>query len=348
VSSGCSVTVAPQDGQLGRGGTGGCENSGGGGGGYYGGNAGVLSSFILFKDCNNQFIISLGGGGEDGGGAGGGSSRSFGFSTVYTNGYQTGHGQITIEFYSTLIYQFSCTKTIQNFTVPQGYNYMAVDLRGAAGGNGGTTGTPGYGARVQSYFSVNPGTLLNVFVGCQGATASAAVNGQFNNLALGEGGGYNGGGPGYGVATGGGGATDIRIGGTAYANRIIVAGGGGGMFISDYCGTNQKGGDGGKFGSSSAPVGGSCTVGLTANGGDWNAGGTAGTSVGGTPAATSGGLGMGGKGGNVNSGGGGGGYYGGKEDSFVVLPCSVCLYLNICSFPLQFSFLFPFVHPALL
>jgi hypothetical protein len=306
----------------------------------------VICNYLTLK---RDVFLFLGGGGEDGGGGGGGSSRSFGFSTVYTNGYQTGHGRITIEFYSTLIYQFSCTKTIQNFTVPQGYNYMTVDLRGAAGGNGGTTGTPGYGARVQSYFSVSPGTLLNVFVGCQGATGSSAVNGQYNNLALGEGGGYNGGGPGYGLATGGGGATDIRIGGTAYVNRMIVAGGGGGKYISDLCGTNQKGGDGGQFGSSSAPVGGSCpATGLAANGGDWNAGGTAGTSVGGTPAATSGGLGMGGKGGNVNSGGGGGGYYGGKEDSFVVLPCSVCLYLNICSFPLQFSFLFPFVHPALL
>jgi hypothetical protein len=187
---------------------------------------------------------------------------------------------------------------------------MAVDLRGAAGGTGGAAGSPGYGARVQSYFSVNPGTMLNVFVGCQGAAGSSAVNGQYNsNNGLA---GYNGGGAGFGLGSGGGGATDIRIGGTAYANRIIVAGGGGGKYIDTNCGNNPKGGDGGKFGSSSTAVGGSCpALGSLATGGDWTAGGTAGNSLGGTPAATNGGLGVGGKGGYVSSGGGGGGYYGG-------------------------------------
>lgn len=56
--------------------------------------------------------------------------------------------------------------------------------------------------------TLNKNTTLNIYVGGQN--------------------GYNGGGAGNSIYGVGGGATDIRVGGTANANRIFVAGGGGG------------------------------------------------------------------------------------------------------------------------
>lgn len=56
--------------------------------------------------------------------------------------------------------------------------------------------------------TLNKNTTLNIYVGGQN--------------------GYNGGGAGNSIYGVGGGATDIRVGGTANANKIFVAGGGGG------------------------------------------------------------------------------------------------------------------------
>jgi hypothetical protein len=251
----------------------------------------------------------LGGGGHTGGTGGGGSSISLGgWDTLYTTGYQTGDGQIKIEFLSNLVYM-KCSQRMQNITVPEGYNYMYVDMTGAASGGGGVSGTPGYGARVQSYFTVTPGTTVHLNVGCKGNDCGAS-----GSVA----GGYNGGGIGYGsgasVSNGGGGGTDIRIGGIQLQHRIMVAGGGGGYYCAGNCGT-RKGGDGGKFGTTGSTLtsGGCPKQGLPGGGGaDWTTGGSAGASVS-TPIATAGSLGKGGSGGYVTSGGGGGGYYGGKE-----------------------------------
>jgi hypothetical protein len=240
-------------------------------------------------------------------------------NTVYTTGYQTGDGSITIEFYTNPTFKFSCTKSIQNLTVPLGYNYMYVDMSGAAAGSGGI-GTPGYGARVQSYFSVIPGLLLHVSVGCQGAScpSSPVSSGTFFS------GGFNGGGVGYGNnnnvgGTGGGGASDVRVGGISLSDRVGVAGGGGGYFCGSFCGA-LKGGDGDRFGHSGTYSSNSACTSYSNNPGGGAtsvSGGIAGYDSG-SPHATPGIAGYGGNGGYANSGGGGGGYYGGKTEELSV------------------------------
>lgn len=157
---------------------------------------------------------------------------------------------------------FSCTKTIQNITVPTGANYMYVNIQGAAGGVG-VGGTPGYGARVQSYFNVHQGDVLHVVVGCQGTTTA---------------GGYNGGGKYRGSATSGGGASDIRLTNSRLSDRIIVAGGGGGILTVTKCGA-QKGGDSGKFGVDGVGAIAACSTAAgkpIAKGGTWSSGGLGG------------------------------------------------------------------------
>jgi hypothetical protein len=259
----------------------------------------------LFLDAH------LGGGGIDGGSGGGGSSYSIGtsFSSRYTAGYQIGDGYAMVEFFSKPTYSFSCTKTVQNVTVPIGYNTISVDITGAAGGSGGNQGTPGYGARVRSYYPVTPGTVLYVTVGCQGnGAATATLNGGLNS------GGYNGGGAADGLGTGGGGATDIRIGGLDMSSRVVIAGGGGGYYSGGGCGS-LKGGDGGKFGNPGTPPLTSCSPSLnqpTAGGGNWTAGGAPGTAPPGFSfISRAGRLGFGGVTGCCNAGGSGAGYYGG-------------------------------------
>jgi hypothetical protein len=206
---------------------------------------------------------------------------------------------------------FECTASMQTVTIPAGVDRIYVDIQGAAAGSA-NGGTPGYGARVRSYLNVSPGTQLNIFVGCQGTLGN---------------GGYNGGGnavpncgtywitiPGMGswevpyfYAGGGGGASDIRIGGIELANRIIVAGGGGGNYFESgvSCSTTEKGGDAGENGYSGSCGcnGGGCST--FAGGGSAFSGGS------GSSLASPGILGLGGRSIDCRSGGGGGGYYGG-------------------------------------
>jgi hypothetical protein len=270
----------------------------------------LFVSFIPFVHLFIFILIShyysLGGGGPDGGSGGGGSSISFGHNTVYTSGFYLPDyydGKAIIELFSHPFYQFSlCTKQVQNITVPPGTYFLAVDLAGGSGGLGGA-GLPGYGARVQSYFTVIPGTLLFVSVGCTGT---------------GNAGGFNGGGAPYYSGTGGGGATDIRLGGLDLSHRIIVAGGGGGSYQGPNCGL-QKGGDGGKYGL--AGSGSTCDDSPgkpSGQGGTWSKGGRGGPPRDclGNPVlyAKNGTLGFGGAGGCINSAGGGGGYYGGNKE----------------------------------
>jgi hypothetical protein len=182
----------------------------------------------------------------------------------------------------------------QTFTVPTSSYFISVDVFGASGGIGGGNGSPGYGARVQAILPVIPGTVLNIYVGGMGSTTTGCFAGLTAD------GGFNGGGAGTVCSTSGGGASDIRIGGTALTNRIVVAGGGGGYHHG--CGNGiQRGGDGGLVGGN----------GVTTYCGQTS--GRGGTAIGGggssAPSAV-GSLGQGGPGFN-NAGGGGGGYYGG-------------------------------------
>lgn len=160
---------------------------------------------------------------------------------------------------------FNYTGAVQTFTQSSGCTKITIKAWGAGGGNAFGGGAGGYATGI---LNLAPGSTINIYVG--GTSAS--------------GNGWNGGG------TGGGGATDVRVGGIALSNRVIVAGGGGNGTDSVDAG-GAGGGLTGQSGTScGAPVG---------TGGSQTAGG----SVGGS-------LGIGG------ANGGGGGYYGGGTGGF--------------------------------
>ncbi|MDA8648369.1 T9SS type A sorting domain-containing protein [bacterium] len=188
---------------------------------------------------------------------------------------------------------FNYTGAQQTWVVPAGVTSINVDASGAQGGSNSATNV-NYGGRVQADLPVTPGTTIYIYVGEQP-----------NGLT----GGWNGGGNGETLGQGGGGASDIRIGGTTLTDRLIVAGGGGGGGF--WSGEEVHGGLGGGL------VGGNGyrTSYVASPGGE---GGTQAASGNGTcislnNPAVSGGFGFGG----VPSGcgcegyGGGGGWYGG-------------------------------------
>ncbi len=198
---------------------------------------------------------------------------------------------------------FSFTGAEQTFTVPGGVHSIGVVAIGGAGGVGGGAG--GFAARVSADVDVIPGQTLYVEVGGQGKDSGGA----------GGAGGFNGGGAGGGGAGGGGGASDIRTlplaSGLSPDFRLIVAagGGGGGGTNESAGGAGGAAGSGGEEGVASGNSGGGP--------GTESAGGAGGTGVVG---GTEGHLGLGGDGGNGESGdnsggGGGGGYYGGGGGS---------------------------------
>ena len=159
-------------------------------------------------------------------------------------------------------------------------------LGGAEGGGSGlsnnsSSGFGGKGGYAIGTLTVVSGNTLNIYVGGYGQSSTLGT-------ALG---GYNGGGSGYASSSvepgnGGGGASDVRLNGQAFTDRVIVAGGGGGG--------GEDAGD--SFG----------------NGGGLNGVGYSTTyDASQTAAGAGGGLGFGGTTGSGDGGGGGGGYYGG-------------------------------------
>ena len=193
--------------------------------------------------------------------------------------------------------RFDYTGAVQTYTVPQGTTKLIVDCVGAAGApnTSGDGGQPGKGGRVQCKLIVSPGQVLNIYVGGIGISA---------------GGGWNGGGVSqYGL--GGGGASDIRINGTALTDRKIVAGAGGGPGTGYLSGYLNAGNGGGLIGQN----GGSQSYEVGGFGGTQSAGGAGGYYRDpGQGRGGSGSLGNGGTGGL--SGGGGAGYYGGGGGNF--------------------------------
>lgn len=197
---------------------------------------------------------------------------------------------------------FSYTGSEQTWTVPSGISSITVDVKGAQGGNQiNPSSSGGKGGRAQATISVTAGATIYVYVGGAGSTVNSATSGGFNG-----GGGTNCSGnqtPGTG-----GGASDIRIGGNAYSNRVIVAGGGGGGGGYSYSGSDGGTG-GGTTGGDGEQIGG---ANYNGKGGTQSAGGAYGhTNSGTTPGAGSLGTGGRGKGFGNGGGGGGGGYYGG-------------------------------------
>ena len=201
---------------------------------------------------------------------------------------------------------FNFTGALQTFTVPADIcDTLFIQCWGAQGSNGGgvASGIGGLGGYAEGFLIVNPGDILNVLVG-----GSA---------------GFNGGGTGGNIGAGnGGGASDIRIGGTGLINRVITAGGGGGGG-STGCVLSHAGGNGGGGGGlpgtngTDSPFGGGGFQGTLGTGGAAGIGcggflgspglgsGNGGNGQGCCCATTPGGG--GGGGGFVNGGGGGGG-----------------------------------------
>lgn len=234
--------------------------------------------------------------------------------------------------------RFKYSGGAQTFTVPKSVNKIRVDAAGADGESsiyGNTTIPGGHGGRVVATLSVKPYEHLIVYVGGNGPGPTGGFNGGAQG-GIGELSGSDLSG------AGGGGASDVRAGGTSLGDRVLVAGGGGGAGGGPfYVGHDAPpfGGKGGAMTGGNGGGGSKCRArgrtgerldncGYGGAGGTQNAGGSGGISgthhctygrqtnicgVGGT-------QGSGGAGGNSGGyssyaagggGGGGGGYYGG-------------------------------------
>lgn len=147
---------------------------------------------------------------------------------------------------------YDCTNGVQTWTVPASGRYRIS----CYGGLGGTQNLPGdtlsggHGSVRQGTIRLEKGTVLYIHVGGNGGDGSRHSNGD----PEGNPGSYNGGaGAGYDTSDlgnhgrywthgAGGGASDVRLGGNALDNQIMVAGGGGGA-------NKKTGGSGGDSGS---------------------------------------------------------------------------------------------------
>ncbi|MBD3638641.1 MAG: hypothetical protein HUJ25_14915 [Crocinitomicaceae bacterium] len=210
---------------------------------------------------------------------------------------------------------FEYTGKFQTYIVPEGVNSIEVELWGAGGGYGSWERArypdkykPGNGGKITATYPVEPGSKVFVFVGGRGDNATDTYQGK---------GGFNGGGDGnntgdYGpyCGGGGGGASDIRIGGSGLGDRVLVAGGGGGAG-SNYPDGGDHGGHGGGLEGEDGQSNGGTAHESVGRGGTQTSGGKGGQ----WPAylrAENGKLGRGGHAPDSTAGGGGGGgYYGG-------------------------------------
>jgi hypothetical protein len=237
-------------------------------------------------------------------------------TTYYAVAYATNSGGTTygsqVSFNTLIQTDFSYTGSQQTFIVPAGVTSLNVSVYGASGQtsiNGGSDGAPGKGGLVVTTLSVTQGTTIYIYVGGQANWNGGGNKGTCSIT------GWNGG--------NGGDASDIRVGGTAIANRVVVAGGGGGSGSGAWNpATGGSGGYGGQI-STNGGSGSSCTY---PGGGAQSAynGSSFGTAGSGGTNGQSGGSGYGGSGGQGwcsnpypdsslagSGGGGGGGYYGG-------------------------------------
>lgn len=192
---------------------------------------------------------------------------------------------------------YGYTGDVELYVVPSCVSQLEIELKGASGG--GSNG--GNGSTVTGIIEVVEGEILEIRVGGEGGCPSAGYNG----------GGEGGNAGGANAGCGGGGASDIRIGGSALADRVLVAAGGGGM------GGGNTDADAGEAGCNDGGEGDS-PFGQGGNGATQNSGGAGGPPwIGSGNDGDGGGLGFGGDGaidpcyGVGPGGGGGGGYYGG-------------------------------------
>lgn len=192
---------------------------------------------------------------------------------------------------------FNYTGSVQYFTVPAGVFQVKIEAYGAQGGASEVCGSTidddgGLGGYAEGTIEVNPGDILQIFVG------GKPLNPTIGQSAIS--GGFNGGGDAGQYGGAGGGASDVRIGTGTINERVIVAGGGGGG--NTGCPNHGTGGAGGGLlgndgiGLSSYSPGG---------------GGTQVTGGAGAYSGPSGTFGFGGSTTSYHFAGGGGGWYGG-------------------------------------
>jgi hypothetical protein len=194
---------------------------------------------------------------------------------------------------------FDYTGSMQTFTVPSGITTITIEAWGGQGAN--TNYMGGAGGYAKGDLSVTPGEVINIYVGGMGGVYSVGDQSSWTS------GGWNGGGLGYRYGRGGGGASDVRIGGTALANRVIVAAGGGGASNAANCSGGVGGGTSGSYGLRFAAN----DPGFCGQGGTQSSGGAACINYGSATSGYSGQGGNGGTSGNYDGTGGGGGYFGG-------------------------------------
>ncbi len=219
---------------------------------------------------------------------------------------------------------FECTGTPETWTVPEGVTTATFEVAGARGGNQfsapgpDNAGSGADGAIATATVAVTAGETIQVNVGCAGEAGTDSAGGAGGYGGTGD---ANGGdapdGDGSG-AGGGGGSSDVRQGGTALANRIVVGGGGGGGANggndagSGGAGGSPDGGDGEDCLDPVDPLPQGGDGGTTSGGGAGGAGGGSGPGADGvTATSAAGGAGGAGGGSNTSGGGGGGGYFGG-------------------------------------
>ncbi|MCQ2264256.1 MAG: glycine-rich protein, partial [Bacteroidales bacterium] len=209
--------------------------------------------------------------------------------TTFTTGRLTENTQFYVRGFqhSRFTRDFEYTGNVQTFAIAEGIDNVTLEVWGAQGGgrqesNISDNGIGGMGGYSVGTLNVTPGMVLNVYVGGQGHSAGS---GRAD-------GGWNGGGTSWGSSTGdpasgGGGATDIRINSESLYARVIVAGGGGGGGEDSEQGGYGGGTSGsGSYAASQGSYGSGGAFGLGANtsydggagGGGWYGAGAAGGS----------------------------------------------------------------------
>uniref|UniRef100_UPI00202CF68D glycine rich domain-containing protein n=2 Tax=Erysipelothrix aquatica TaxID=2683714 RepID=UPI00202CF68D len=128
----------------------------------------------------------------------------------------------TLNVNRNLALNFDYSGAVQRVVIPQS-GYYKIEAWGAQGGTDSHQGSGGKGGYTAGEVYLEAGEELFVTVGGFGDTNAQGFNGGGKAWTNVSGGSY------------GGGATDIRVGGTGHFNRILVAGGGGSS-VRNYTG----------------------------------------------------------------------------------------------------------------
>jgi hypothetical protein len=123
-----------------------------------------------------------------------------------------------VPLFNTLTFQY--TGAAQTWTVPSGVHWATFDVFGAQGGGDGLSFAGGYGGETTVAVALTPGQTLQLNVGGAGANAAYYHCPDPSACPIAQG-GFNGGGPSGSskppLGAGGGGASDVRVGG--FSNR---------------------------------------------------------------------------------------------------------------------------------